>query len=120
MQEKIPNASVSTCQFSLEINRFLFREKISRTETRAPCARSPGLACWKAESRPSSGTAACVDQRHRVRDVAGLAALRRDRGIGARIPRAADELDRLRWISAGDHRPQHVVEIGDVDVVVAH
>src|SRR5262249_3735111 len=60
-----------------------------------------------------------IDQRDRVGDVAGLAPLGRDRGIGIRVPRTGDELDRLLGIGAGDHRPQHVVEIGQVDVVIA-
>jgi hypothetical protein len=56
----------------------------------------------------------------RMRHVACGAPPGRQRGVGRRIPGAVDELDRLRRISAGRHRPQQMIEIGNVDVVVDH
>src|SRR5262249_4826164 len=50
-----------------------------------------------------------VDQRHRMRHVADRAPLRRQRGIGAGIPRASDELDRFLRIGAREHGPQQMV-----------
>ncbi len=61
-----------------------------------------------------------VDERHGMRHVADRAPLGGQRGIGARVPRARDELDRFLGIGAREHRPKQVIEIGDVDIVVDH
>src|SRR5262249_58935669 len=52
-----------------------------------------------------------VDQRHRMRHVADGAPLRRQRGVGARIPRAGNELNRFLGIGTREHGPQQMVEI---------
>ncbi len=52
--------------------------------------------------------------------VAGGAALGRQAGVGGRIPGAFDELDRFLGVGAGEHRPQQVLEIGDVDILIDH